>query len=214
MRRIIFISMLLVSALPGAVVLDRVAVVVGKRAIKLSDIERDIRVTAFLNRTAVEAGPSARCKSAERLVDQSVIRDEIATGDYERASDAEAEALVQNLRRERFGGSEERLRQELAKYGITEDQMTQALRWQLTVLRFIEERFRPAVLITDDTVKAYYDQHLDELRKQNPKDSTFETLEPKIREQLASVEVDKQFDAWLAEKRRDGRVTFRQEVFK
>jgi hypothetical protein len=70
------------------------------------------------------------------------------------------------------------------------------------------------VLITDDAVKAYYDQHLDELRKQNPKDSSFETLEPKIREQLASVQVDKQFDAWLAEKRQDDRVTFKQEVFK
>jgi hypothetical protein len=51
------------------------------------------------------------------------------------------------------------------------------------------------VLITDDTVKAYYDQHLDELRRKNPKDSSFESLEPKIREQLASLEVDKQFDA-------------------
>lgn len=205
--------MLLTSALPGAVVLDRVAVVVGKRAIKLSDIERDIRVTSFLNHAAVEAGPAARCKSAERLVDQSLIRDEIATGDYERASDAEAAALLQNLRRERFGVSEVQFRQELAKYGVTQDQITEALRWQLTVLRFIEERFRPAVLITDDAVQAYYDQHLAELRKQNPQDSSFETLEPKIREQLASVEVDKQFDAWLAEKRKDNRVTFRQEVF-
>ncbi|HEY4089184.1 MAG TPA: hypothetical protein VGM43_24815 [Bryobacteraceae bacterium] len=214
MRRAILISMLLASLLPGAVVLDRVAVVVGKRAIKLSDIERDIRVTAFLNRAAVDTSPAARCKSAERLVDQSVIRDEIATGDYERASDEEAAGLLNNFRRDRFGGSEPRLREDLTKYGVTQDQVTEAMRWQLTVLRFIEERFRPAVLITDDAVKTYYDQHLDELKKQNPKDSSFDTLEPKIREQLASAQVDKQFDAWLAEKRQDDRVTFKQEVFK
>jgi hypothetical protein len=213
MRRAILISMLLAAALPGAVVLDRVAVVVGKRAIKLSDVERDIRVTAFLNRAAVDTSPAARCKSAERLVDQTVIRDEIATGDYERATDAEAAGMLNNLRRDRFGSSEARLRQELTKYGVTQDQLTEALRWQLTVLRFIEERFRPAVLITDDTVKAYYDQHLAELRRQNPKDSSFDTLEPKIREQLASVEVDKQFDAWLADKKQDDRVTYRKEAF-
>ncbi|HEU5021580.1 MAG TPA: hypothetical protein VFT60_06805 [Bryobacteraceae bacterium] len=213
MRRIIFITMLFAAALPGAVVLDRVAVVVGKRAIKLSDIERDIRVTAFLNKAAVDAGPAARRQSAERLVDQTVIRDEIATGDYDRATDEEAAGLLNDLRRDRFGGSDARLRQELAKYGVTEEQIADALGWQLTVLRFIEERFRPAVLITDDAVKEYYNQHLDTLRKQNPKDSSFETLEPKIREQLASAEVDKQFDAWLAEKRKDDRVTFRQEVF-
>ncbi len=213
MRRAILISALLASMLSGAVVLDRVAVIVGKRAIKLSDIERDIRVTAFLNRAAVDTSPAARCKSAERLVDQTVIRDEIATGDYERATDEEAAGLLNNLRRDRFGGSEARLRQELAKYGVTQDQITEAMRWQLTVLRFIEERFRPAVLITDDAVKAYYNQHLTELRRQNPKDSGYDALEPKIREQLASAEVDKQFDAWLAEKRQDDRVTFKQEVF-
>src|SRR6185312_11080565 len=121
--------------------------------------------------------------------------------------------LLNNIRRDRFGGSEARLRQELTKYGVTQDQITEALRWQLTVLRFIEERFRPAVLITDDAAKGYYDQHIEALRKQNPKGSSFEALEPKIREQLASAEVDKQFDAWLTEKRKDDRVTFRQEVF-
>ncbi|HXE61922.1 MAG TPA: hypothetical protein VN519_00185 [Bryobacteraceae bacterium] len=213
MRRVILISMLVASALPGAVVLDRVAVVVGKRAIKLSDIERDIRVTAFLNRAAVDTSPAARCKSAERLVDQTVIRDEIATGDYERATDQEAAGLLSNLRRDRFGGSEARLRQDLTKYGVTQDQVTEALRWQLTVLRFIEERFRPAVMIPDEAVKAYYDQHLAELRKQNPNASSFEALQPKIREQLASVEVDKQFDAWLTDKKQDDRVTFIKEAF-
>ncbi len=213
MRRLLLISMLFTSLLPGAQVLDRVAVVVGKRAIKLSDIESDIRITAFLNRTAVDMSPAARRKSAERLVDQSVIRDEIATGDYERASDADAQGMLKQLRQDRFGGSDQRLRPELAKYGITEDQLTSELRWQLTVLRFIDERFRPAVLITDDALKNYYDQHLAELRKQNPQDSTFDALEPKIREQLVSAEVDKQFDAWLADKRKDDRVTFLKEAF-
>lgn len=213
MRRLILMSMLFTFVLPGALVLDRVAVVVGKRAIKLSDIERDIRVTAFLNRTPVDMSSAARRKAAGRLVDQSVIRDEIATGDYERATDADAQGMLNKLRQDRFGGSEARLHADLAKYGISEDQLASELRWQLTVLRFIEERFRPAVLITDDAVKTYYDQHLAELRRENPQDSNFEALEPKIREQLASAEVDKQFDAWLAAKRKDDRVTFLKEAF-
>jgi hypothetical protein len=213
MRTLIVMTVFAAAALSGAVILDRVAVVVGSRAIKTSDIERDIRVTAFLNRAAVDLSPAARRQSAERLVDQSVIRDEIATGDYERATDAEAVSLLENIRKDRFGGSEEQLRQELGKYGVTREQLTQALRWQLTVLRFIEERFRPAVLITDEAVKAWYDEHVDELRAQNPKDSSFETLAPKIHEQLASKEVDAQFDAWLAAKKNGDLVTYREEAF-
>ncbi|HVW08367.1 MAG TPA: hypothetical protein VHC90_07280, partial [Bryobacteraceae bacterium] len=121
--------------------------------------------------------------------------------------------VLNNFRRDRFGGSEARLRQDLTKYGITEAQVTDELRWQLTVLRFIDERFRPAVLITDDQLKTYYDQHEAELKKQNPKDSSFTALEPKIREQLTSEEVDQEFDAWLGEKRKDDRVTFLKGAF-
>lgn len=214
MRRAIFIFGLMAMALSAAVVLDRVAVIVGKHAIKVSDVERDTRVTAFLNKTAVDLSAAARCKSAERLVDQSLIRDEIATGDYERATDKDAEYMLEQIRRERFGDSDSRLRQELTRDGVTEDELMDALRWQLTVLRFIEARFRPAVMVTDDAVKSYYDQHLSELRRQYPKDNSLEALESTIREQIASVQVDKLFDAWLADKRTEGRVVFRQEAFR
>ncbi|HVW11144.1 MAG TPA: hypothetical protein VHC90_21310, partial [Bryobacteraceae bacterium] len=91
MRSLILIAFLFApGSISAAVVLDRTAVVVGNRAIKLSDVDRDIRVTSFLNRTAIDTSPAARRKAAERLVDQSVIRDEISTGDYQRATDAEA----------------------------------------------------------------------------------------------------------------------------
>jgi len=38
-----------------AVVLDRIAVIVGKHVIKTSDIDVDLRLTAFLNREAVRS---------------------------------------------------------------------------------------------------------------------------------------------------------------
>jgi len=49
----------------GKAVYDRMAVVVGKHTIKLSDIYRDLRVTGFLNR---QAAPLRRGRSvAKRL---------------------------------------------------------------------------------------------------------------------------------------------------
>jgi hypothetical protein len=198
---------------PGAVVIDRIAVIVGKHAIKASDIDRDLRVTEFLNRTPLDLSAKARHQSADRLVDQSIIRDEIAGGDYDRATDGDAETMLAQLRRDRYAGSDARLQQDLAKYGLTEGDLRNALLWQLTVLKFIDERFKPAVLVQEQNVKAYYEVHLAELKKQYPQGNSFTVLAPKIEDLLQGQQVDQQFNAWLDEQRKGQRVDYRQEAF-
>ena len=100
----VFLVALMTYLLPGAVVLDRIAVIVGKRVIKTSDIERDLRITDFLNGDPLVLTSQTRHKAAERLIDQSIIRDEIASGGYQRATDAEASATLAKLRQTRYGG--------------------------------------------------------------------------------------------------------------
>jgi peptidyl-prolyl cis-trans isomerase SurA len=200
--------------MPGAVVIDRIAVIVGKHAIKASDIDRDLRITDFLNRETLDLASDAKRKSAERLIDQSIIRDEIATGDYDRASDADTNAMLAQIRRDRYGGSDARMHLDLAKYGITEDELRQKLLWQLTVLKFIDERFRPGVMVADQDVRTYYDQHLAELKKQYPRDNSFAALESNVRTLLQNQEVDKQFDAWLDDARKSQRIEYREEALK
>src|SRR5579863_3089124 len=131
MYGVIFMLALTLPA-SGASVLDRIAVIVGKHAIKTSDIERDLRVTDFLNRAPVDLGLASRRQSAERLIDQEIIRDEIASGDYDRASDADAQKMLTAIRHDRYGDSDARLRLDLAKYGVTEDELRQELLWQMT----------------------------------------------------------------------------------
>ena len=139
---------------------------------------------------------------------------EIATGEYPRAHDSEATELVNQIRSSRFAGSDARLVSELNRYGLTKAQLQEHLLWQLTVLRFIDERFRPGVLVVDEDVRKYYDQHLAELRKQYPQGNSFETLEPKIRETLEGEEINKQFDDWLTASRSRIWIEFHTEVIK
>ena len=150
---------LIAAPLPGAVVLDRIAVIVDQHAIKSSDINRDVCLTAFLNNEPVAETTADQKKAADRLIDQQVIRNEIAKGSYSRPPAQDADALLSQIRRVRFGGSEARLSQALAQYGLTEEQVRDHLLWQLTVLRFINERFRAAVLVADEEIRNYYDQH-------------------------------------------------------
>jgi hypothetical protein len=172
------VLVLALGDLRGAVVIDRIAVIVDKRVIKLSDIQRDLRVTAFLNRAPLRINPDAMHKSAERLIDQALIAEEIARGGYTSAPESDADAMLKQLERDRFGGSEARLRQELARYGLSESQLREQLLWQLTVLRFIDDRFRAGVQCGDEAA------------------------------------VDKNFNDWLAEARKNAHIEYQQEAFR
>ncbi len=187
--------------------------IVGKSVIKSSDIDRDLRLTEFLNREPVKLTAEARRQAAERLIDQQVIRTELATGGYSRASDADAQALLQTIERDRFGAAPARLNAELERYGLTKDELRQQLLWQLTVLRFIQQRFQPGVDVTDQAVHDYYDQHLTELQRQNPRNSSLATLEPKIRELLIGESVNKDFEDWLSRGRQRTHIEYHQEAF-
>jgi hypothetical protein len=199
--------------LAGSVVIDRIAVIVGKHAIKLSDIDRDLRVTGFLNREPLNMSSDARHKAAERLIDQVIIGDEIANGGYARPSSADVDAVLKRLESDRFAGSDARLRQALSPYGFTEDQLRAQLLWQLEVLRFIDQRFRPGVLVTDEEVRAYYDLHRDDLKRQYPQATDFELLEPKIRSSLEGERINQNFVQWLERARQRNRIEYRQGAF-
>jgi hypothetical protein len=211
--RSLFLLLMMAGASSAVVVLDRMAAIVGKHVVKTSDIDWDLRVTAFLNREPLDFSSQAKRKSAERLIDQEIIRQEIVTGNYRRAPDSDAAALEAQLKRDRFGGSDQRMRAELQRYRITEDQLRVQLLWQLTVLRFIDERFRPAVIVTDEEVRAYYDQHLADVRRQYPDNSSFEALEPKIRSLLEGQRINENFNQWLEQARKRARIESKQEAF-
>ena len=212
--RLLLCSSLAVAAGGNSVVLDRIAVIVGKRVIKTSDINVDLRLTAFLNREPVRTDPDNKRRSAERLIDQEIIRQEIISGGFRRPAEDQAAGLQGQLTRDRFGGSESRLREDLARYGLSENTLREQLLWQLTVLSFIDQRFQAGAVVTDEDVRSYYDQHLADLRRQNPQASNYEALQPQIRKLLEGERVDQSFNQWLSQARNRYRIEYKQEALK
>jgi peptidyl-prolyl cis-trans isomerase SurA len=198
--------------LRGGIVLDRIAVIVGNRVIKTSDIDRDIRLTAFLNHAKAEVGRQTKKQSAERLIDQDLIRQEMTSGNYRRPTEGEAETLEAQLVRDRFGGSNSEFARALERYGLTRVELSTELLWQLTVLRFIDQRFRVGVFVSDDEVRQYVQQHQAELRKQYA-GATGDVLEMKARELLEGERVDKNFADWLEQARKRTRIEYKTEAF-
>ncbi len=168
---IFFLAAATVCFSAAAEIIDRVAVVVGQDVIKWSDIDRDIRVTDFLNEAALDFGASARKQSASRLIDQALIRQQIRSGEYPPASLDDAGRLLASLRSDRFH-SDAAYHAALSRYGITEEELRDALLWQLTVLRFIEARFHPETPASDGNQRnTQVDEMLNDWLQQSRKDA-------------------------------------------
>ena len=201
------------SALQGAVVVDRLAVVVNKQDIKLSDINRDLRVTEFLNSERPDFSPAARKKAAERLIEQMLLRDQISRTGFGWAPQSEADAFFSRIRQERFAGSDARLHAALTAYGSSEEELRSYLQWQLTVLRYINQRFRGNTVVTDDEVRAYYDSHLAELKREYPQNNSLEALTPKIRTSLEGERVNQNYAESMDQARKRATIRYLPGAF-
>jgi hypothetical protein len=195
-------------AAQAAVLLDRIAVVVADRVLKDSDIDRDLRITAFLNGTPVPTGTAARKQAASRLIDQALIRREIEVGQYPEASPGEVRGMLAQVRKQRFP-TDAAFTGAIAKAGLTEAQLRDQLAWQITVLHFIEQRFRPAVMVRDEDVQKYFAEHAAELRRAaGAGPVTLDTERGHIEERLAEEQVNKDFFAWLDDERKAAKVKY------
>jgi len=206
------ISLLITVA--RAEIIDRIAVTLDNQVITASEIALEIRLTAFLNGDPLDFSVAARRKAANRLIEQKLVRKEIQVGRYVSPSPQEVGPMLKGVQAQRFHGEEE-YRQALAKYGITEDELKTHLLWQLTLLRFIDLRFRPGVVVSDAQIQAYFDANRDKLESQpgHSKKLTLDDVRSDIREILMAQGADKQLDEWLAEARKRARIEFHQEAF-
>jgi len=197
-----------------AEIIDRIAVTLDNQVITTSEITLEVRLTAFLNGDPLDFSSVARQKAANRLIEQKLIRREIQVGRYTAPPPEEVAPMLKEIQSQRFHDTEE-YRQALANFAVSEDELKAYLLWQLTLLRFIDIRFRPGVQVTDAEIQAYFDGNQAQLQAQSgtSKRLSLDDLRSQIRETLTAQGADKQLDAWLAQTRKRTRIEFHQEAF-
>lgn len=195
-------------------IIDRIAVTLDNQVITESEILLEIRLTAFQNGGPLDFKPEAKREAAGRLIEQKLIRKEIEVGRYLQPGPADVEPMLKQMEAQRFHSREE-FRRALEKYGIREEDLKVHLLWQLTLLRFIDIRFRPGIQVTDQEIQQYFSQKLPELEKRAgpEKKIRLEDLRDKMQEALTDERVDQQLNDWLAETRKHMRIEFHPEAF-
>ena len=194
-------------------IIDRIAVSVGNRVIAVSDLDREIRVTAFLNGVQPDFSPAGKRATAERMVEQKLVRHELETSRYPVPDAAEVEPVLAQFKENRYPNDAE-YRRALSERGITEQDVRDELLWQRTLLRFIEVRFRPAVQVSDREIQDYFENVVAPAARaaQPSQPVVLEDYRDLIEEKLAGQRVDREVDAWLSEARKRNEIVFHEEA--
>jgi hypothetical protein len=201
MRIRVAIAVLFATLAAHAEPLDRIAVSIGNRVITESALILDLRVSAFLSGAPVDLSSAAKRRSAERLTDQVLILREATESRLALPTAQNAVTLLNRVRTE-FGSEYQTA---LRRYGIEESDVEAQLLAGLIGLRFTDLRFRPAVQIPEEELRAYYGTLNGE--------ATFEASRNQIEDLLTRQRTSEALDQWLVTARASARVQVREQVF-
>jgi hypothetical protein len=205
------IVILLAAAAPAEIV-DRIAVTIGDRIITEQQIVHEIRVAAFLDREQPDISAAAKRVAAERLIKQELIRREMESTHYPMPEKSEAEPLEKQIV-EQYGGKAA-YRAALGTCALTREEVLEQLWWQLTTLRFIDYRFKPAVHLPEGAVESYYPEQVEKWKAQGEKNiPSLEESRDFIERILTAARVDQALDFWLDEARKRSNIRYRKEAF-
>jgi len=204
-----------VLPLARAEIIDRIAVSVGNDVITTSDLEREIRVTAFLNRMAPDLSAGNKRATAERMVDQDLVRRELQVSKYPGPQPAAADQELKEFRKDNFPVDAD-FERALQQAGISQQDVRDELLWQLTLLRFVEIRFQPGIQVSEQDVENYFEKTV------KPAAQAAHPGQPvplsdyrnEIEETLSGQRADKELDKWLKEARQRTDLVYHEEAFR
>jgi len=204
MRRSLLLFALALAAM-RAEIIDRIAVTLDNRVVTESDLVREIRLAAFYDGAKPEFSGPARRRAAERMVERAIIGREMVVSRYPLPPPAAAGPVLAQFRKARFP-DDRAFAPALAQYRLTLAELRDYLLAQLTVLRFIEFRFRPSVQVTEDEIKDYFG-------KRFPPSTRLDAVHDQIEKTLTDEKTDRVLDTWMKEARARTRIVFREQVF-
>jgi parvulin-like peptidyl-prolyl isomerase len=214
---VLFLACVLVvlSAARAGVVIDRIVATVNGRVVLLSDWEDTICFEAFADaRPLAQVSDQDRAAALNRLIDQELLREQIAPADIEKVSAEQVQQKIAALRSlYPAATSEDGWRSLLASYGLDEAKLQVRVKQELGMLQQIDARLRPSVQVDSASVEAYYrDTFLPELHKAGAADVPLSEVSGRIREILTQQKVNELFTSWMQTLRRESRIRTRVPV--
>lgn len=192
-------------------VIDSVLAVVNGAPMFQSDWEIALRCEALMSGRSVDAfGQEEQRAVFNRLVDQELIRQQMRGFELGTLTDEDIQTKVREIRAQLASAAkDEEWQRMLDRYGVTEPDVSERVRVQLEVERFLEYRLRPLVRVDYRTITRYYrEQFLPELKKKGGAEVPLSEVSEKIREILTQQKMGEQTALWLQTLREGADIRF------
>jgi hypothetical protein len=187
---------------------------VGNRVVTASDLDCEIRVTAFLDGKPPDFSQAAKRAAADRLVEQQLIRRELETSRYQMPSAADVVPILDKFRKDHFKDAADYQRA-LAAAGVSDHDVRDELLWQRGLLLFIDARFRLGVQVSDKDILDYFEKVIKPAAEAAHPGApvVLDDYRQSIEETLAGPMVDRQLDDWLKDVRKRTDIVYHEEAF-
>jgi peptidyl-prolyl cis-trans isomerase SurA len=194
-------------------IIDRIAVSVGNHVITAGDLDREIRVTAFLNGVKPDFTAAARRATAGRMVEQALVRSELENSRYPTPAPSEIDPVLAQFKKDRFPNGAD-FQRSLAEYGITEQDVRDELLWQRTLLSFLDVRFRPSVQVSDKEIQDYFEKSvLPAAQAAHPGQTvSIDDYRERIDDKLTGQREDQEMSRWLDEAKKRTDIVYHEEA--
>lgn len=195
--RILLLAVSLLTA--TAAIVDGIVATVGRAVITDSAVRRALRTGALLAKEPLRENEANWEASRNRLIEQALVKEEIRISRYPVAQPDEVRAAMDQVRAQ-LGGPDA-FATKLREYRLSEEDLAENVAWQITFARFITYRFRPAVQVTEDGLKAFYARW-----KPSGEKPPFEEARDILEPEFIAEESARQLERWLRETRQVTRI--------
>lgn len=193
------------KASASQVVVDQVAAVVNNEIITLSDIHWLIQY----KRLPIPDDPLRRqellLNTLQQIIEQKLIAAEAAQTPGIHVSAEEVQRRIADYRKQ--FASEKDFQDNLSAMQMTLADLGELVRRQLAVLKFVNLRFEPFIIVLPDEIETYYKEELvPELERNQQTAPPMSLVEEQIREILTVDKTNKEVDNWVGNAKRRANV--------
>lgn len=181
-------------------IFDRIVATVNGQIILQSDWEDAVRYESFIDmRSVQDFSPAERKAALDHLIDQELLKEQMRSSDAPRASEADIEKRIVEIRKQYPGAETDAGWQAvLAQHNVTQAELRARVGLTLELMSLVDARLRPSVNIDPASIERYYNQELlPQLRQQGSGAVPLAEVTPKIKELLTQEKVSELLVAWL-----------------
>jgi peptidyl-prolyl cis-trans isomerase SurA len=175
MRKLLIAAALLITLLLPclgiSMLVDKVVAVVNGEIITLLDLEKEsLPVIKSASDSGTESSSDQAIYDIQRRVLNDMIDRKLAKGQAAKlgikVQDSEIEKAIEQIKK-RNSMTQEQLIEQLEREGVTLDQLREKLREDVERSRLLDHQIRARVVVTDEQLKAYYEQNKDQFTGKN-----------------------------------------------